>query len=79
MKLTFAAAALSLLAPFAFSQSTAGAAGRWEGAISIPGHELNIIVDLAAGEKGAWKGSIAIPEQGLKAFPLSSIDVSNGP
>jgi hypothetical protein len=78
MKLTFAAAALSLVAPFAFAQSAPGAAGHWEGAISVPDHELQIIVDLAPGEKDAWKGTIAIPEQNLKAFPLSSISVANG-
>lgn len=78
MKLTFAAAALSLVAPFAFSQSATSAAGHWEGSISVPGHELNIVVDLAPGEKDAWKGTIAIPEQNLKGFPLSSINVANG-
>ncbi|HEY1203303.1 MAG: hypothetical protein ABSH46_03860 [Bryobacteraceae bacterium] len=77
MRLTFAAAAFSLVAPLAFSQSNAGAAGHWEGSISVPGHELNIVVDLARGEKDAWKGTIAIPEQNLKGFPLSSISVVN--
>jgi hypothetical protein len=78
MKLTLAAAALSLVTPFAFAQSPTGAAGHWEGSISVPGHELRIVVDLAPGEKDAWKGTIAIPEQNLKDFPLSSIGVANG-
>jgi len=77
MKLTFAAAALSLVAPFAFAQPAPTAAGHWEGSISVPDHELNIVVDLARGEKDAWKGTIAIPEQNLKDFPLSSISVAN--
>lgn len=78
MKLTLAAAALSLVAPFAFAQSATTAAGHWEGSISVPDHELQIVVDLAPGEKDAWKGTIAIPEQNLKGFPLSSISVANG-
>lgn len=78
MRLVFAAATLSLVAPFAFSQSNTGAAGHWEGSIAVPGHELKIVVDLAPGEKDAWKGTIAIPEQNLKAFPLSSINVADG-
>jgi hypothetical protein len=78
MKLTFAGAALSLLAPFAFSQTPAGAAGHWEGSITTPGQELGIQVDLAKGEKDQWKGTIAIPEQNLRSFPLSSISVEKG-
>ena len=75
MRLTFAAAAFSLLAPFAIAQSAPGASGRWEGTISVPDHELPIIVNLAP-QKDAWKGTIAIPEQNLKDFPLSSISVA---
>jgi len=77
MRLTFAAAAFSLLAPFAIAQSAPGASGHWEGSISLPDHELQIIVNLAPAQKDAWKGTIAIPEQGLKEFPLSSISVAN--
>jgi hypothetical protein len=78
MKHTFAAAALALLAPFAFSQAPGGGAGHWEGSISLPDHELKILVDLAQGEKDVWKGTISIPEQSLKGFPLSSIAVAEG-
>ncbi len=79
MKLTFAAAAFSLLAPFATAQSAPapGASGHWEGSISAPDQELQILIDLAPGQKDAWKGTIAIPEQNLKEFPLSSISVVN--
>jgi len=77
MRLTFAAAAFSLLAPFAIAQSAPGASGHWEGSISVPDHELRILVNLAP-QKDAWKGTIAIPEQNLKEFPLSSISVANG-
>jgi hypothetical protein len=77
MKLTLAAAAFSLLAPFAIAQSAPGASGHWEGSISVPDHELQIVIDLAPGQKDAWKGIIAIPEQNLKEFPLSSITVAD--
>jgi hypothetical protein len=76
MRFTFAAAAFSLLAPFAIAQSAPGASGHWEGSISVPDHELQIVIDLAPGQKDAWKGTIAIPEQNLKEFPLSSISVA---
>ena len=78
MRLTLAAAAFSLLAPFAIAQSAPAASGRWEGSIAVPDHELQIIVNLAPGAKDAWKGTIAIPDQNLKEFPLSSITVANG-
>ena len=78
MRLTFAAAAFSLLAPFAIAQSAPGASGHWEGSITVPDHELQIVINLAPGPKDAWKGTIAIPEQNLKEFPLSSISVENG-
>lgn len=58
MKLTLAAAAFALLAPFAIAQS-----GHWEGSIAVPDHALQIIVDLAPGQNDAWKGTIAIPAQ----------------
>jgi uncharacterized protein len=50
------------------------AAGHWEGAIQIPGHDLLVKIDLTPAE-GAWKGAIDIPEQGAKALPLEKISV----
>jgi hypothetical protein len=78
MRLALSAAAFALLAPCAFSQSAASAAGHWDGSLAVPGHEIKFLVDLAQDENHAWKGVIAIPEQGLKEFPLSSISVENG-
>ncbi len=73
MKLMLAAAAFSLLAPFALAKN-GNAAGHWQGSISLPDRALMIDVDLAL-EKDGWKGAITIPEQNLQAFPLSSIEV----
>ena len=51
----------------------ASAAGRWEGAISVPGTELAITVTLTAGPK--WSGTIDIPAQGASAMPLGDVIV----
>lgn len=58
--------------PVPLVQATAN--GHWEGAIQIPGQELQVAVDLK-GEGKKWEGAIAIPAQGLKGFPLSDIAV----
>jgi hypothetical protein len=52
-----------------------GPAGRWEGAIQVPGQELQVEIDLADRGGGKWEGTINIPSQGLKAYPLSGITV----
>ncbi|HUF60915.1 MAG TPA: alpha/beta hydrolase [Verrucomicrobiales bacterium] len=49
-------------------------AGYWEGAIELPGVELEIHVDLLK-ESDLWKGSISIPVQGLTGFPLGNVSV----
>jgi uncharacterized protein len=77
-RLTLAAtgwlAALTVSSSVTFAQPTTGPAGHWEGAIQVPGQELEIQIDLAgAGEK--WDGTITIPAQNLKGFPLSDISV----
>ncbi len=56
------------------AQAPAGPTGHWEGAIQVPGQELQIAVDLAD-RGGKWEGAISIPTQGLKGFPLSGITV----
>jgi hypothetical protein len=60
-----------------WSQSPAGPAGHWEGAIETPGQPLQIEVDLAARAGGNWEGTITIPAQNLKAFPLRDIAVQD--
>ena len=60
---------------------TCGAAktpeGRWEGAIQIPGRELQLVVDLAQDSAGGWTGSIIIPSLGIKGAPLSNFVVTD--
>jgi hypothetical protein len=53
----------------------AGPSGQWNGAIQTPGQELQVEVHLAARGAGGWIGTITIPAQGLRAFPLSSIEI----
>ncbi len=50
------------------------AAGHWEGAIQVPGHDLLVKIDLTS-VNGTWQGTIDIPEQGAKALPLEKIAV----
>lgn len=58
-------------------QPPPGAAGHWEGAIQIPGQELQVAVNLAQ-QDGTWRGEIAIPAQGVKAAPLAGVSVDGG-
>jgi len=53
----------------------AGPAGQWNGAIQTPSQELQVEVHLAAKGADGWIGTITIPAQGLRAFPLSSIEI----
>ena len=66
-----------LLASAFISRADENAAGRWEGAVQIPGRPLEVIVDLAAkSDKGGWQGSITIPGLEIKGAPLSDIALS---
>jgi len=67
--------ALLTAAPSAVYAADIGPAGRWEGAIKIPGAELGVIVDLAVGKDGAWNGDIDIPLQGAKDLALADVKV----
>lgn len=49
-------------------------AGRWEGAITIMGRELAIVVALA-GDAGAMKGTIDIPQQGASGIELRNVRI----
>ena len=47
---------------------------RWEGAVQIPGHELQVVIDLAkSGEN--WTGSAIVPGDRVKGAPLAAIAV----
>ena len=67
-----------LFASAALCQAAESAAGRWEGAAQIPGHELKLVVDLSdEGGKG-WTGSIIVPGFGVKGAPLVDLHVRGG-
>ncbi len=59
----------------ASAQSTAGAAGHWEGTVQTPGQPLAISVDLSPQPAGSWQGTITIPAQNVTGFALSAISV----
>lgn len=61
-----------LMAPLA--AQPAGFAGRWEGAVKLPGAELAMQVQLST-SPGGWIGTISIPQQGAKDLPLARIRV----
>jgi hypothetical protein len=51
--------------------------GRWEGAVQIPGRELQVVVDLAKAGGGPWQGSITIPGLNLQGTQLVDIAVQD--
>lgn len=53
----------------------AGVRGHWTGAIEIPGHTMEMVVDLDKTANG-WIGALGIPEQGSSGLPLSDISVA---
>jgi CubicO group peptidase (beta-lactamase class C family) len=51
-----------------------GLAGHWEGAIDLPGQELEVDLDFEL-DGEAWSGDISIPAQGARNLPLAGIVV----
>ncbi|MCK4858669.1 MAG: hypothetical protein KAT58_11915, partial [candidate division Zixibacteria bacterium] len=49
--------------------------GNWEGAIHIPGTELEIAIVFALDDEGDITGAIDIPLQGAKDLPLADIKI----
>ena len=65
---------LALLLGFgAAAAAQSPASGRWEGAITIMGQDLGIVVVLTA--DAPPKGTIDIPQQGAKDLPLANVRV----
>jgi hypothetical protein len=67
-----------LFASAALCQAAESAAGRWEGAAQIPGHELKLIVDLSDDGGKGWVGSIIVQGFGIKGAPLADLHVRGG-
>ncbi|MCA1562842.1 MAG: serine hydrolase [Acidobacteria bacterium] len=56
------------------SAQTPDIAGRWEGAVQLPGTELKIEVELSRAAS-AWSGTIDIPAQGARGLALGDVIV----
>jgi uncharacterized protein len=56
------------------AETFSGAAGHWEGAITLPTMALSIRVDLSQ-PTDSWQGTIDIPAQGLRGFKLEPVKV----
>ena len=55
--------------------SVLGAAGKWNGTISVPGQTLEFEIDLVASADGVWSGDISIDSQGAVDLALSDVEV----
>ena len=70
---TFLLLLITLLPLPALSQGQSVAKGVWEGAITISGMELAIVVTLDRKEDGSWRGKIDIPAQKAQDLALGNI------
>jgi hypothetical protein len=52
-------------------------AGRWEGAVRLPGREIKVVIDLAQDSRGQWVGSAIVPGFGVKGAPLTDVAVKD--
>ena len=66
----------ALLVVTANALAASPAAGRWRGAVHIPGEELTLVVDLDQDPAGAWHGSVTIPGLNLAATTLADISAN---
>ncbi|MCK6445672.1 MAG: serine hydrolase [Planctomycetes bacterium] len=57
--------------------ASASAAGRWKGAIELPGQQLEIDVTLTRSDAGTWSGTISIPAQGAKDLALADVVITD--
>jgi len=59
-----------------WAQGQPDLAGRWEGAINLPGTALGVSIDFSKKADGTWQGDVDIPMQNAKALPLININIS---
>ncbi len=57
----------------AAATSPSDPAGAWEGAISLPGQRLEVVVRLERSADGGLTGVISIPAQGARDLPLEAL------
>lgn len=62
-----------LAAPISARAQAVDPSGHWEGAITIPGGEIPIQIDLSRNTGGAWTATYSRPENGLKGLPLANV------
>lgn len=55
-----------------YAQASDHLAGRWSGAVTLPGGELRVAVELVP-DTGRWRGTIDIPQQNAQGLPLTAI------
>jgi hypothetical protein len=72
-----AVASMLLLGSAMRAQPVPDPSGRWEGQIQIPGHVLNMTVDIARRPTGAWIGSMTILGSTAVDVPLDSVTVDH--
>jgi hypothetical protein len=70
-------AALLLFASTCLCRASDTVAGRWEGAVQIPGAEVRLVIDLAQSGDGKWSGSAILPGFGVKGAPLADLAVTD--
>jgi len=58
-----------------FSQDAEPFIGTWNGAISIVGQELEIIIEISLDEANNIQGNIDVPAQGATDIPLGEFDL----
>ncbi len=52
--------------------ATTDVSGHWEGAVTLPGMELGLLIELSL-QDGAWSGTADIPMQGAKGIALAGV------
>lgn len=67
---------LACAASHLVAQTAPDPAGRWSGAVQVPGQALNVVVLLARGDDGALKGTIDIPQQGASGLALANVSAT---
>ncbi|HEY7097881.1 MAG TPA: hypothetical protein VH437_14240 [Terriglobales bacterium] len=71
----FTATIILLLVCSSYAQDMPSAAGHWEGSATIPGHNINIAVDLSQDGTNLWSGSMSFPDEKSSAMRLSGITI----
>ncbi|HQU60211.1 MAG TPA: serine hydrolase domain-containing protein, partial [Saprospiraceae bacterium] len=70
--------AILVLSPlFVFTQTPEQIAGKWKGAIELPGMKLELSIDLSQ-QEDTWAGTMDIPVQGVSKMKLAELAIIDG-